>query len=77
LRDNSTPNAIASRITEIAGDTIANCSRPVVVSTSPLTRDRIPPVFISQMTGSGRCSKRSKSDRRSASITPVFRRRWR
>ncbi len=36
-----------SRMTEIVGDMIAICSRPVVVSTSPVSRDRMPPVFMS------------------------------
>jgi hypothetical protein len=74
---NSTTTAMASRITEIAGETMAICRRPVVVSTSPVIRDRMPPVFMSQSFGSGRCSRRSKSDRRSVSITRVFSTRWR
>ena len=75
--ENSTTTAISSRTTEIDGEMIASCSRPVVVSTSPVIRDRMPPVFMSHSVGSGRCSRRSKSDRRSASITWVFSRRWR
>ena len=69
--------AITSRIPEIVGDTIAICSKPVVVSTSPVRRDRMPPVFISQSRGSGRCSSRSYSDRRSDNMTRTFSRRWR
>ena len=63
---------MTSRMSEMAGDTIAICSRPVVVSTSPVRRDRMPPVFMSQSFGSGRCSSRSNSDRRSESITRTF-----
>src|SRR2546425_2206344 len=33
--------AMTSRITEMAGDTIAICNKPVVVSTSPVSRDRM------------------------------------
>ena len=73
----STPMAMISRMTESAGDTIAICSRPVVVSTSPVRRDRMPPVFMSHSFGSGRCSSRSKSDRRSDSMTCTFSSRWR
>ncbi len=61
--------ATVSRITASAGDTMADCSRPVVVSTSPVSRDRMPPVFISHSCGRGRCSRRSNSARRSDSIT--------
>ena len=73
----STTTAITSRINDTDGDTIAICIRPVVVSTSPVSRDRMPPVFISHSFGKGRCSSRSNSDRRSASITRVFSSRWR
>jgi hypothetical protein len=73
----STTTAIARRINATDGDTIAIWSSPVVVSTSPVRRDRMPPVFISHSVGSGRCSNRSNIDRRSASITRVFRMRWR
>ena len=69
--------AITSRMTEIAGDTIAIWSRPVVVSTSPVRRDRMPPVFISHRRGSGRCSRRSYSERRSDSMTRTLSSRWR
>ena len=69
--------AMTSRTTEIDGDTTAICRSPVVVSTSPVMRDRIPPVFMSHSGGSGRCSSRSKSDRRSDSMTRVFRSRCR
>ncbi len=72
-----TPTAMSSRMTEMAGETIAICSRPVVVSTSPVRRDRMPPVFMSHSFGSGRCSSRSNSDRRSDSITRTFSSRWR
>ena len=68
----STPIAISSRMIEIAGETIAICSSPVVVSTSPVRRERMPPVFMSQSFGSGRCSNRSNSARRSDSITRTF-----
>ena len=53
--------AMTSRSAEIAGETIAIWSSPVVVSTSPVMRDRMPPVFMSHRRGSGRCSRRSKS----------------
>ena len=72
-----TPMAMSRRMTEIAGETIAICSRPVVVSTSPVSRDRMPPVFMSHSFGSGRCSSRSNSDRRSDSITRMLSSRWR
>ena len=74
---NSTPTAMTRRMTESAGETIAICSRPVVVSTSPVRRDRMPPVFMSHSFGSGRCSSRSNSDRRSDSITRMLSSRWR
>ena len=51
---------------------MAICISPVVVSTSPVSRDRMPPVFMSHSFGKGRCSRRSNSARRSASITCVF-----
>ena len=73
----STPTAMISRMTEIAGETTAICSSPVVVSTSPVSRDRMPPVFMSHSFGSGRCSSRSNSDRRSDSMTRTFSSRWR
>ena len=59
LRDSSTTNAITSRNTETVGETIAICSSPVVVSTSPDRRERMPPVFISHKPGKGRRRKRS------------------
>ena len=65
------------RMIEIDGDTTAICSSPVVVSTSPVRRDRMPPVFMSQSFGSGRCSSRSNSERRSDSMTRVLSSRWR
>ena len=37
----------------------------------------MPPVFMSHSFGSGRCSSRSKSDRRSDSITRALSSRWR
>ena len=73
----STTTAMTSRMTDTDGDTMAICSSPVVVSTSPVSRDRMPPVFMSHSFGSGRCSSRSNRDRRSASMTRVFSRRWR
>ena len=77
LSENRMLTAMISRMTEMAGDTTAICSSPVVVSTSPVSRDRMPPVFMSHSFGSGRCSSRSNSDRRSDSITRVFSSRWR
>jgi len=62
---------------DTVGDTIAICKSPVVVSTSPVRRDRIPPVFMSHSFGNGRCSIRSNSDRRSATISRPLSRRWR
>jgi hypothetical protein len=73
----STETAINSLTTEIAGETSASCIRPVVVSTSPVSRERMPPVFMSQSLGNGRCSSRSNSDRRSDSITFTLSRRCR
>jgi hypothetical protein len=72
-----TPTAITSRMIEIDGDTMAICSKPVVVSMSPVRRDRMPPVFMSQSFGSGKCSSRSNSARRSDSMTCTFSSRWR
>ena len=77
LSVSSTTTAMSRRMTETAGETTAICSSPVVVSTSPVRRDRMPPVFMSHSFGSGRCSSRSKSARRSDSMTCTFRRRWR
>ena len=59
----STTTAMTRRMSETAGETIAICISPVVVSTSPVRRDRIPPVFMSHSFGSGRWSSRSNSDR--------------
>ena len=73
----STATAMTSRMTDSAGETIAICNRPVVVSTSPVSRERMPPVFMSHSFGSGRCSSRSNSDRRSDSITRTLSSRWR
>ncbi len=56
-------------MTDTAGETMAICKRPVVVSTSPVRRDRMPPVFMSHIFGKGKCSNRSNSDWRSDSIT--------
>ena len=72
LSDIRTPMAMISRITDSDGEMTAICSRPLVVSTSPVSRDRMPPVFMSHSLGSGRCRSRSKSDRRSDSITWTF-----
>ena len=69
--------AMMSRITETAGDTMAICMRPVVVSTSPVRRDRMPPVFIPHKVDRGKCRSRVYSPRRSESITFVFSSRWR
>ncbi len=69
--------AKTSRMMDTAGDTIAICNRPVVVSMSPVRRDRMPPVFMSHSRGSGKCNRRSNSARRNESITFVFSRRWR
>src|SRR5262249_62081602 len=64
--------AIARRTRERAGETKAICKKPVVVSTSPVSRERIPPVFISQRRGNGRCRRRSYRARRKESITRVL-----
>ena len=77
FRTSRTVTAISSRISEMAGEMTAICSSPVVVSTSPVSRDRMPPVFMSHSFGSGRWSRRSNSDRRSDSITRTFSSRWR
>ena len=74
---NSTVIAIKRRITEIDGETMAICKSPVVESTSPDSRDRMPPVFMSQSVDSGKRSNRSNSERRSDSITRVLTRRCR
>ena len=66
-----------SRMIDTEGDRTAICSSPVVVSTSPVMRERIPPVFMSHSLGSGRCRSRSNNDRRSESMTRVFNSRWR
>ncbi len=71
------PTAMSRRMIETAGETMAICKRPVVVSTSPVRRDRMPPVFMSHSLGSGRCSSRSNSERRSDSITRTLSSRWR
>ena len=62
------PTAMIRRNTDRVGEMTASCSKPVVVSTSPVSRDRMPPVFMSHSFGNGRCRKRSRSDRRSASV---------
>ena len=67
--------AIINLTSEMLGDTTAIWSRPVVVSMSPVRRERMPPVFMSHSFGSGRCSSRSNSARRSDSITFTLRRR--
>ena len=77
LRVSRMPMATSSLMTAIDGEMTAICSRPVVVSTSPVSRDRMPPVFMSHSFGSGRCNKRSNMARRSVSITRVFSSRWR
>ena len=71
------PTAMPRRSRDSSGDTTAICSSPVVVSTSPVSRERMPPVFMSHRRGSGRWRRRSNSERRSDSMTRVFRRRWR
>ena len=48
------PTAMSRRMTEMAGDMMAICRKPVVVSTSPVRRDRMPPVFMSQSLGNGK-----------------------
>ena len=73
----STTTAMTRRMVEMAGDTMAICNSPVVVSTSPVRRDRMPPVFMSHSLGNGRCSRRSNNDRRSDSMTRTFNRFWR
>ena len=77
LSANRMPTAMPRRRSAIEGDTIAICRKPVVVSTSPVSRDRMPPVFMSWSFASGRWSMRPNSVRRSASIRRVFRSRWR
>jgi hypothetical protein len=72
-----TVTAITRRINEMDGDTMAICRSPVVVSTSPVSRDRMPPVFMSHSFGNGRCSSRSNNDRRSVSMTRAFNSLWR
>ena len=69
--------AMTSRTTETAGETMASCINPVVVSTSPVIRDKIPPVFMSQTFGKGRRRRRSNNARRSASINRTFSNRCR
>jgi hypothetical protein len=49
----------------------AICNSPVVADVAQIGRE-MPPVFISHSFGSGMCSSRSKSERRSDSITRVF-----
>ena len=69
-------------MTDTAGDTMASCSRPVVVSTSPVMRDRMPPVFMSHSRGSGKRDRpesennflggiRGKPTRRTGAASPV------
>ena len=77
LSTSNTTTAMLSRMTDKVGETTANCNSPVVVSTSPVSRDRIPPVLKSHSLGKGKCSNRSNSDRRRASITRVLSTRWR
>ena len=69
--------AISRRISDRLGEMTAICRSPVVVSTSPVSRERMPPVFMSHSFGSGRWSRRSKSDLRSDNITRTFSSRWR
>jgi hypothetical protein len=64
--------AMMRRIIDSDGDTTAICSSPLVVSTSPVSRDRMPPVFMSHSFESGKCRRRSNNDRRSESITFTF-----
>jgi hypothetical protein len=73
----STTTATPSRISEIAGDTTASCNNPVVVSTSPVSRDRMPPVFMSHSRGRGRFNNRSNNARRNDSMTRTFNNRCR
>ena len=77
LSVSNSPMATNSLITEMTGDMKANCSRPVVVSTSPVSRERMPPVFMSQSFGSGRWSNRSNNERRNESMTFTLTRRCR
>ena len=65
--------AVISRINDTDGEMTAICSSPLVVSTSPVSRDRIPPVFMSHSLGSGRWSMRSNRARRSDSMTRMLR----
>jgi hypothetical protein len=65
--------AVIRRINDTDGEMTAICSRPLVVSTSPVRRDRIPPVFMSHSFGRGRWSMRSNKERRSDSMTRMLR----
>jgi hypothetical protein len=69
--------ANSRRMSDSAGDISAICMSPDVVSTSPVNLEMMPPVFMSQSLGSGRCSSRSNNDRRSVSMTRTFSIRWR
>lgn len=67
--------AMSSFITEIDGEMMAICNRPLVDSTSPDNRDSSPPVFMFHSVGSGKCMKRSNTARRSDNTTFTFRMR--
>ena len=71
------PMATISRMTDTEGEMSAICNSPVVVSTSPVMRERMPPVFISHSFGSGRWSSRSNNVRRNESMTSTLTRRCR
>src|SRR2546421_120802 len=59
----STATATDRRMSDTTGDTSAICRRPVVVSTSPVRRDRMPPVFMSHSLESGRCRNPANNER--------------
>ena len=48
FKKNRMVTAIKSRSSDRLGDTTASCNRPEVVSMSPLRREMIPPVFMSE-----------------------------
>ena len=77
LSVSSTTMAMMRRMMDTAGDTSAICIRPVVVSMSPVRRERMPPVFMSHSRDSGKWSSRWKSACRNDSITRTFRMRCR
>ena len=59
FREARMAKATTSRMTDTEGEMRAICNRPVVVSTSPEMRERMPPVFMSHSFGMGRLRSRS------------------